>query len=320
MQKSHWLLLWLCLGICASPLASVADESVSPPLDTVLIGSDDIEVTVEEVMLYLEWLSIQAGVAVTDLTGQRVSQAVIELYALEIVDIDAAGTSLYSPALAAWLPEHLLTMNRVKRFIDVSVENAMLATDWESEAREFYTANLDEFVVPDTITLRTLLLTVESRSMDEALEMAETILASITPEHSFESMVVQYSEDEAGRAANGLMENVTRGQTVPSFEEAAFSLSEPGEVSDPVVSEFGVHLIELVSKSPARQSAFEEVSADIVFYLRRVREGEYREAIQNEARSREPAGYKINESAIDAFMSSLGHTRLNARQLSTVNE
>lgn len=320
MQKSHWLLLWLCLGICASPLASVADESVSPPLDTVLIGSDDIEVTVEEVMLYLEWLSIQAGVAVTDLTGQRVSQAVIELYALEIVDIDAAGTSLYSPALAAWLPEHLLTMNRVKRFIDVSVENAMLATDWESEAREFYTANLDEFVVPDTITLRTLLLTVESRSMDEALEMAETILASITPEHSFESMVVQYSEDEAGRAANGVMENVTRGQTVPSFEEAAFSLSEPGEVSDPVVSEFGVHLIELVSKSPARQSAFEEVSADIVFYLRRVREGEYREAIQNEARSREPAGYKINESAIDAFMSSLGHTRLNARQLSTVNE
>lgn len=320
MQKSHWLLLWLCLGICASPLASVADESVSPPLDTVLIGSDDIEVTVEEVMLYLEWLSIQAGVAVTDLTGQRVSQAVIELYALEIVDIDAAGTSLYSPALAAWLPEHLLTMNRVKRFIDVSVENAMLATDWESEAREFYTANLDEFVVPDTITLRTLLLTVESRSMDEALEMAETILASITPEHSFESMVVQYSEDEAGRAANGVMENVTRGQTVPSFEEAAFSLSEPGEVSDPVVSEFGVHLIELVSKSPARQSAFEEVSADIVFYLRRVREGEYREAIQNEARSREPAGYKINESAIDAFMSSLGHTRLNARQFSTVNE
>jgi parvulin-like peptidyl-prolyl isomerase len=116
------------------------------------------------------------------------------------------------------------------------------------------------------------------------------------------------------------MENVARGQTVPTFEDAAFSLSEPGELSGPVVSPFGVHLIQLLSKAPARTSAFEEVSAEIVGRLKRIRKAEYREAIQNEARSREPAGYRINESAIDTFMASLGHRKLGIPKAAEYSE
>lgn len=303
--------MWICLGLGFYSLPQAADESSHVASNAVLIGSDEADVTVEDVMLYLEWISVRSGVAISDISSARVSQAIIELYALELIDGDAAGAQLYSPGLTAWLPEHLLIMNRVQRFIDLSVEEAMLATDWKAEAREYYAANLEDFVTAETITLRTLLLRTESRSIEEALAIAKSLLADRLPEQSFESLVDEYSEDEAGRAAHGLMENVARGETVPSFEEAAFSLSESGQVSDPVESEFGVHLIQLLDKSPARTKPFAEVSAEIISDLKPLREAGYRLAIQNEARSREPSGHKVNESAVDAFMNSLGHKKLN---------
>ena len=312
--------MWICLGSGVYSLPQAADESSNVASNAVLIASDEAKVTVEDVMLYLEWISMQSGVAISDISSARVSQAVIELYALELVDGDAAGAQLYSPGLADWLPEHLLRVNRVQRFIDLSVEKAMLATDWDAEAREYYAANLDDFVTPETITLRTLLLRTESRSTEEALAIAQSLVADRLAEQSFESLVDEYSEDEVGRAAHGLMENVARGQTVPSFEEAAFSLLEPGQLSDPVVSKFGVHLIQLVEKSSSQIKPFEEVSASLISDLKQSREADYRYGIQNEARSREPSGHEVNEPAIDAFMSSLGHKKLTVPKAPQFNE
>ena len=87
-----------------------------------------------------------------------------------------------------------------------------------------------------------------------------------------------------------------------------------------MASNFGVHLIELVSKSPARSKPFEEVSAEIIGRLKPIRKAEYREAIQMEARSREPAGYQINEPAIDVFMNSLGHKKTGIDNAPNLNE
>jgi peptidyl-prolyl cis-trans isomerase C len=212
--------------------------------------------------------------------------------------------------LEAWLPDYLLAMERVTRFINVSVDKAMDETDWESEAREYYAGNGEQFQVGESISIRTLLIRTSTRSLEEALAIANSLLTDRLPEQTFESLAEQYSEDEVGRLSGGLMENVTRGDTVLPFEEAAFSLTQPGQLSPPVVSEFGVHLIQLLDRSPSRKKSFEEVSSEIVAYLKRIRKDEYKTAIQGEARSREPAGYRINETAIDALMKDLGHSKM----------
>lgn len=311
MQKSWLLIVLVYLGFSGfASLSANADDEADELSGAILIDSPEVQITSAEVMLYLELLAQDAGLGVEELTSLRVSQAIIELYALKTIEADAEGAGLYSQGLEAWLPKYLFTMHKVSRFIAVSVDDAMIETDWVAEAREFYAANMEEFLVPESITIRTLLLRTMERSVDEALEIANSLLLDLTNGDSFESLVNQYSEDEVGRAAGGLMENVSRGQTVLPFEVAAFSLTEPGELSPPVVSEFGVHLIQLLSKAPARTKSFDEVANDIVEYLKPIRKVEYREAIKNEARQREPAGYQINEPAIDAFMKSLGHDKL----------
>ena len=54
----------------------------------------------------------------------------------------------------------------------------------------------------------------------------------------------------------------------PAFEAAAFALQKQGELSEPVKSKFGYHLIRLDDIKPSRQLAFEEVSADLMEKLK----------------------------------------------------
>lgn len=76
------------------------------------------------------------------------------------------------------------------------------------------------------------------------MKMKEQIVAG----ESFEQMARIYSEDPGSASNGGLYTNVARGKMVKPFEAAALNLQE-GEISDPVETEFGYHLIQLVKKS-----------------------------------------------------------------------
>ncbi|MFX7567111.1 peptidylprolyl isomerase, partial [Acinetobacter baumannii] len=63
---------------------------------------------------------------------------------------------------------------------------------------------------------------------------------------SFAQMARQYSEDGSG-AKGGDLGWTSPGQFVPEFEKALISL-QPGQISEPVVSRYGVHLIQLMER------------------------------------------------------------------------
>lgn len=83
---------------------------------------------------------------------------------------------------------------------------------------------------------------------DELINKLKKIKADIAGGESFESQARIYSEDKGTAPNGGLMKNIFKGQMVKPFEAAALNLQE-GEISDPVESEFGYHIIELVKKS-----------------------------------------------------------------------
>ena len=76
-------------------------------------------------------------------------------------------------------------------------------------------------------------------------------------------MAKQYSKDPGTKDNGGLLGFFSRGQMVPSFEEAAFAL-KPNEVSDPVQSRFGWHLILVEEKRQKPLPKFEEVKERIL--------------------------------------------------------
>lgn len=83
---------------------------------------------------------------------------------------------------------------------------------------------------------------------DEIIAKLNKIKQDIQAGESFENLARIYSEDPGSAANGGLYKNISKGKMVKPFEAAALNLQE-GEISDPVESEFGYHLIQLVKKS-----------------------------------------------------------------------
>ncbi|MDC8107080.1 peptidylprolyl isomerase [Chryseobacterium sp. PTM-20240506] len=120
-----------------------------------------------------------------------------------------------------------------------------------NEVTDFYNmykAQLPE--IKDEVTLAQIMMypKLTEAHKDELINKLKKIKQDIAGGESFESQARIYSEDPGSASTGGLMKNISKGQMVKPFEAAALNLQE-GEISDPVESEFGYHIIQLVKKS-----------------------------------------------------------------------
>lgn len=104
--------------------------------------------------------------------------------------------------------------------------------------------------VKDEVTLSHIVMypKLTDAHKNEIIQRLNKIKQDILAGQSFESEARIYSEDPGSAANGGLYTNISRGKMVKPFEAAALNLQE-GEISDPVESEFGYHLIQLVKRS-----------------------------------------------------------------------
>ncbi|MEC5395640.1 peptidylprolyl isomerase [Bergeyella sp. RCAD1439] len=120
-----------------------------------------------------------------------------------------------------------------------------------NEVTDFYNTHKHELpMVKDEVSLSQILRypKLSEAHKDELKNRLLKLKKDIQGGESFEHMARIYSEDPGSAANGGLYTKVAKGQMVKPFEAAALNLQE-GELSDPVESEFGYHLIQLVKKS-----------------------------------------------------------------------
>jgi peptidyl-prolyl cis-trans isomerase D len=114
-----------------------------------------------------------------------------------------------------------------------------------------------------------LLETGEERTPEQAVATLEEIKARVEGGESFADIAREISEDPGSAADGGDLGFAGPGVLDPAFDEALFALEAPGDVSDPVQTEFGYHLIRLEEVRDHEYPAFEVARADIERRLRR---------------------------------------------------
>lgn len=82
---------------------------------------------------------------------------------------------------------------------------------------------------------------------NEIINKLKNIRQNILNGENFELQARIYSEDEGSASNGGLYQNIPRGRMVKPFEAAALNLQE-GEISEPIETEFGYHIIQLIKK------------------------------------------------------------------------
>jgi peptidyl-prolyl cis-trans isomerase D len=138
----------------------------------------------------------------------------------------------------------------------------------EADVRSEYERRKDSFSVPEQVTTAHILIAVKpdggANADAVAKAKAETVAARAkVPGADFAKLANENTDDPSGKTSGGQLPPFSHGQMVPEFEQAAFSMA-PGEIRGPVKTQFGYHVIKLVSKTPARTRTFEEARPSLV--------------------------------------------------------
>jgi peptidyl-prolyl cis-trans isomerase SurA len=97
--------------------------------------------------------------------------------------------------------------------------------------------------------------------IEMAHKRADSIVNALKAGANFEEMVKKYSEDKFTVTEGGVMKPFGIGKMAPQFEKAAFALNNPGDISMPVQTEYGFHIIKLIQKYPIKP--FDSLKAQI---------------------------------------------------------
>lgn len=164
------------------------------------------------------------------------------------------------------LKENGVTLETVKR----DIKTAEIANRYVEKLREELVnvteAQIDSQYIEDkTASVRHILLMTQGKPEKEKeaqLKKIKNLLKRAKNGESFEALAKRYSEDPGSKDKGGLYSDFPKGQMVPSFENAAFTVPV-GELSDVVETTYGYHILQIVDRKKEQRSR-DEVKNELV--------------------------------------------------------
>lgn len=136
----------------------------------------------------------------------------------------------------------------------------------QGAVRAAYEAETDAYAIPERVRASHILFRLDrdanETAADVARELAEAALARLQAGEDFAEIAVELSEDPGSRDRGGDLGIFGRGDRRPELEQAAFAL-EPGQLSEIVQTDAGLHIIRLDERLEAGRKSFDEVSTEI---------------------------------------------------------
>ena len=252
----------------AAPTASTAT-----PTTVLARGPGGVAVTVADVMselLRAPDASRQAALARPETLQQIANNLLVRRVLAAEATRDGLGKDPIVAASVAIAQDRALSDARLAR---LDAQNTPSDAALEAYARNLYQANATKFDKPAQTRARHILL---ANSGPESLQKAKDLLAQLRAGASFEELAKTHSTDAGSGARGGDLGFFSAGQMVRPFEDAVNALAKPGDLSEPIESQFGYHIIRLEERREKGRQPYDEVRAQLL--------AEARTAILNESR------------------------------------
>ena len=158
----------------------------------------------------------------------------------------------------------------------------------DEEAKQFYEANKAEFQQPDTVKASHILFLVnKDDSQDIAnqkLEAAKAAQVRAKAGEDFTKLAKELSEEPGAKESGGDLGFFPKDRMVPEFSEVAFN-QKVDDISEPVRTQFGWHVIKVTEKKAAGTVPYEEVKTQLVTYLKAKKQEEAAQALLKSLRT-----------------------------------
>ena len=148
-------------------------------------------------------------------------------------------------------------------YLSLSLDDVAATVEYtEDDLRGYYEENLSRFITNEERKSRHILIAIDEDTTEE--DALETILNAQERliSESFEAVAKEFSDDPGSAELGGDLGWAEPGLFVPEFDKVLFSL-EVNELSDPVKTEFGYHLIRLDELKEGQQQAYQDIQLEL---------------------------------------------------------
>lgn len=205
--------------------------------------------------------------ALQTLRNQKRNVSFIKL----VTEARADSLEITDEEVQAHYDENLASFNNPQKvkveYLELKVDDLKSTVEvTEEDLEAYFEQNKTQWVVEEKRSASHILLAIDSDASDAAVEEkkseADALVARIAAGETIATLAPEYSDDPGSADNGGSLGEFGRGVMVSEFEEVTFAMSE-GEVSDPVRSDFGFHIIQLDKVIPEQGQSFAEVRAEV---------------------------------------------------------
>lgn len=240
-NRSFTAALLLSLAIAATGSAARAEDKVMATVDGKNILESELKLAEFEI-----------GGDLGNLPPETRRRVLVEYMIENQLFADAAERDKLSSGKSY---EERLAYWRRRALRDTYFDKAVKGEVGEGLAKTFYEDQVKGMKPEEEVQARHILVDSE--------EKAKEISDKLGKGGDFAALAKEHSKDPGSKDDGGMLGFFGRGQMVPTFEEAAFKLKK-GEVSPPVKSQFGFHLIKLEDRREKKLPTFDEVKDRIL--------------------------------------------------------
>jgi peptidyl-prolyl cis-trans isomerase D len=130
------------------------------------------------------------------------------------------------------------------------------------DVQRYYNDSIEQFQTPEQVRASHILLNTAGKDEAAVRKQAEDLVAQIKGGADFAELARKFSEDPGSKDNGGDLDYFGRGRMVPEFEQAAFAMT-PGQVSDPIKTQYGFHIIKVVDKRAGSTRTLDEARPQI---------------------------------------------------------
>jgi peptidyl-prolyl cis-trans isomerase C len=266
IQRKPWIVLMLAAFAAHTSIAAEPAESNLPA--GVVAKQGDATVTLDDIDAFAARIPAEQRAGFFN-SPTRIEGVITNLLLQRQLAADARKAGLDRDPLVvrqlALAEDEALSKVRMQRY-----REGLKLPDFEELAQEEYVAHKEKYIRRGQLVVKHVLISTKSRGDDEAKKLAETVEkeAQAHPDQ-FDALVEKYSEDPSKESNRGEMDDAgNASKYVPEFAAAASALKKVGDISPPVKTPFGYHVIKLTERTSDKPRTFAEVKPEIVARLR----------------------------------------------------
>lgn len=251
----------LTLGAPHLARAQKKDDPVLARVNGVEIRQSDVDIADADI-----------GQSLPGVTGDARKEAIVA-YLIDVAILAQAASAKKLEAAPDFAARLAYAKNKV--LMETLLNDVTKTAATEAEMKKLYDESVAKMQPEEEVRARHILVKTEQEAKD--------VLAKVKGGADFEKLARELSIDPSAKTNGGDLEYFTKGQMVAEFSEAAFKLDK-GQVSEPVKTQFGFHIIKVEDKRQKPAPKYEEVKDQVQAFVVRKAQAELVMKLRSEAK------------------------------------